>query len=241
MEIHDAILNSPLECYNKYGFALIEAYNIIDNSIIEKYAIDWLNKILNPWLNNREKEFSLENYHKWWNLLNVDHNNLFRAANRHINPPENIKKKIINKQIDNFLKQIGIKKFKIWDEGLGWLAFRFIRPGVGDGYPFSRKEWGPAKNVISAWIPIIGRSESETLKFIPGSHVCEYERYLPNDSKFRSDEFRLVNTPLEAECFRPNLRIGQIILYHPRLIHTENVENSNITRLNLEFRIIPEL
>ena len=43
-------------------------------------------------------------------------------------------------------------KFTFWDEGLGWLAFRLVRPGFGDGYPLSKKEWGIAKDVISCWI-----------------------------------------------------------------------------------------
>jgi hypothetical protein len=67
-----------------------------------------------------------------------------------------IEKVLLNNKVKGFLYKIGLQRYEIWDEGLGWLAFRFIRPGVGDGYPLSRKAWGPAKNVVSCWVPIIG-------------------------------------------------------------------------------------
>ncbi len=139
----------------------------------------------------------------------------------------------------SFLRRIHSGQFAQQDDGLGTLGFRFIRPGRNDGYPWSRKAWGPAKEAISLWIPVIGTSNKETLELIPGSHTKEYECYMPAHSKFAKDEYRLVHEPSADEKMRPELKDGEIIIFHPKLIHNENVVDSSITRLNLEIRMNP--
>ena len=156
-----------------------------------------------------------------------------------MNPDIAVEKALLNDKLKGFLGQVGLAQYKIWDEGLGWLAFRFIRPGAGDGYPLSRKEWGIAKNVVSCWVPIIGYSPSETLTLVPGSHLKDYEKYLPADDKFCKGEYRLANTYTDLELYRPRLERGEVVIYHPKTLHSEDVIDSDITRLNLEFRIDP--
>ncbi|MDC0110944.1 phytanoyl-CoA dioxygenase family protein, partial [Alphaproteobacteria bacterium] len=131
--------------------------------------------------------------------------------------------------------------FTLWDEGLGWLAFRLIRPGFSDGYPFSRKDWGPGKGTISIWIPIIGFDQSQTIAFIPGSHKKKYEKFLPTNSKFTLDEFRLKSPVSEDEIYRPKLKPGQAIVFSPKTIHSEDVPQAPGTRFSLEFRIVPSV
>ncbi len=110
---------------------------------------------------------------------------------------------------------------------------------MGDGYPLSRKEWGIATNVVSCWVPIIGYSPNETLALVPGSHLKDYEKRLPTDGKFRKGEYRLSEEYNNLELYRPKLERGEVIIYHPKTLHSEDVVASNITRLNLEFRIDP--
>ena len=224
--------------YENNGFCVVEVYTSAEVDIISDFAKGWLEDLLKDWSSDKEK-YPLEEYHKWFNNVGIDHSQLFKASNRHVSPPEEIKNILVNQKVRTLLREIGVKDFELWDEGYGWLAFRFIRPGMSDGYPFSRKAWGPAKNVVSAWVPIIGFGANETLRVIPGSHVKEYQKYLPEDSKFVKDEYRLLEMPRSEEWYNPELNKGEVIIYDPRLIHSEDVKSSDVTRLNLEFRINP--
>lgn len=66
----------------------------------------------------------------------------------------------------------------------------------------------------------------------------EYEKYLPQNDKFTKGEYRLAEGQ-NIETYNPVLDIGEVIFYHPKMLHSEDVKNSDITRLNLEFRFVP--
>ncbi len=233
-------MQDPIEMYQQKGFAIFKAFELDEVKILKQFAVDWMYQLLEPWIGKDEREkYPLESYHAWFQELGVDHDTLFLAKNRYTIPEQSIKNILLNPKIHHFLTKIGINHYEKWDEGLGWLAFRFIRPGMGDGYPTSRKEWGPAKRVISSWIPIIGYDSSVTLTMALGSHIREYEKYLPNDSKFMKGEYRLKNPPLDLEFFQPTLEAGQVIFYHPRLLHSEDIKVSQSTRFSLEYRLNP--
>lgn len=228
----------PLKSFKEFGFAVLQIYEEEQTQIMEKFAKNWVRELMPAKI--KDENLNLEDYHRWPPNLGLDHKNIFCASRRHTSPAKDLEDILINKRLKEFLSNIGVDKFRIWNEGLGWLAFRFIRPGVGDGYPFTRKEWGVAKTVISAWLPVIGYSSSETLAILPGSHLKEYAKYLPTDHQFTKNEYRLAYSPSVAEIFRPNLKRGEVIFYHPRTIHSEEVKESPLTRLNLEFRIEPQ-
>ena len=38
---------------------------------------------------------------------------------------------------------------------------------------------------------------------------------------------------------RPKLKKGQILLYHPDILHSEDVKSASTCRINLEFRFNP--
>lgn len=228
----------PLKSFKEFGFAMVQIYEEEQVQIIEKFAKNWISQLMPEEI--RDNDLNLQDYHHWPKKLRIDHKNIFCAKNRHTTPSKEMEEMLINERLKEFLRAIGVNKFKHWNEGLGWLAFRFIRPGVGDGYPFTRKEWGIAKKVISVWLPVIGYGSKETLAILPGSHLKEYAKYLPTDHQFCQDEHRLAYSPSGAEIFRPNLKRGEVIFYHPRTIHSEEVKESSLTRLNLEFRIEPQ-
>jgi len=231
--------SDPIESYNRYGFAILKVFDGQQVDILDAFARAWIHRLLAKWTAGKEDQLPLETYHIWSGSLKIDHGSVFCAPNRHVSPEPEIESILINDRVRGFMQGVGIEHYNIWDEGLGWLAFRFIRPGAGDGYPFSRKEWGIAKNVVSCWIPIIGYEPTETLTLVPGSHLKEYERYLPTDSKFRKDEYRLANPPPASDIYNPHLRKGDVVFFHPRTIHSEEVVAGNVTRISLEFRIDP--
>lgn len=230
----------PAEMYDVYGFAVVKVFDENQVALLERFAKDWLYRLLIKWTTRKEDSMQLDTYHIWSKSLSVDHDSVFRASNRHISPNVAIEDVLLgNARIQGFLNRIGLESHRVWDEGLGWLAFRFVRPGAGDGYPFTRKAWGVAKKVVSCWVPVIGYSPSETLTLVPKSHLEEYEKYLPTDGKFRRDEYRLANLTSDLEIYNPSLERGEAIFYHPRTLHSEDVVDSSVTRLSLEFRFDP--
>ena len=194
---------------------------------------------MDKWLKLEQRSlYKSEKYHVWKDYLGIPHNELFIASNRHMNPSVEIKDLLINNKLSTVLEGIGISNYDIWDEGLGWLAFRFIRPGMGDGYPFSRKSWGIAKDVSSFWIPIIGCTDKETIALVPKSHKKEYKKYMPENTKY-AKEYRLAEIIPDNEIYRPNLDLGEILIFNSDIIHSEEIKEGVSTRLSLEFRINP--
>ena len=230
---------NPVDMYSLCGFAVVSIFDEGQFQTLERFAKSWIYRLLAEWIADNEVSPPLETYHVWSKPLMVDHHNVFCARNRHTRPDPQVEEALINEELKRFLTSIGLQRYKIWDDGLGWLAFRFIRPGMGDGYPLSRKAWGIAKNAVSCWVPIVGFNPSETLTLVPGSHLRDYERILPTNEKFAKDEYRLAPGYRDLELYSPKLERGQAVFYHPKTLHSQDVVASSVTRLNLEFRFNP--
>jgi ectoine hydroxylase-related dioxygenase (phytanoyl-CoA dioxygenase family) len=87
---------------------------------------------------------------------------------------------------------------------------------------------------------VIGHSAKETLALVPGSHKQTYPKYLPENSKFTKDEYRFAGNRRKLKIIRPELQEGEVIIFHPALLHEEEVTESPITRFNLEIRFMPQ-
>lgn len=218
--------------YKKNGYVIVQCYTKKEYLQIKKFICEKIYKIV-------KIKKNLENYHLWGKKIQINHDTNFQAKKRFFNTSKELKKIILNKNIENIIKTL-IGKNKIWKDKRGLFSFRIIRPGLNDGYPYSCKEWGPAKNVLSMWVPILGNTKNETLKLLPKSHKKQFKKYLPKKSKFQKEEFRLVDKVNEKSFKRFDIDYGKVLFYHPKLIHSENVEKSNITRINLEFRADPK-
>lgn len=223
--------------YDTHGYAVFPFLDEESFECVKKYAVAKLSDLFKHYRGLEKSAQEIANYHL--EEASEAHGPMLKAANRHWNPPIQIQKAILNERFILLLKELGAKNYQLWDEGLGWLGFRLIRPGYNDGYPFSCKNWGPAKNVISFWIPLIGFDPALSLNIMPGSHKKEFPKYLPAHSQFTSDEYRLNYQPHSSECVRPSLLPGEAIIFHPRTIHAEQSAAANETRFSLEFRILP--
>ena len=226
------------EEYEENGFVVVRVFDAAETSELETFAVEWVRQLIARHANVKEDDL-LALYHLWGEERSVPHDRLFGAANRHTRPPAAIETIVLNGRLRATACGLLESEVELWDEGLGWLAFRLIRPGMLDGYPMSCKAWGPAKQVLSCWIPIIGRSSSETIALVPGSHRERFDSYLPSEGKFRADEYRLASPIAEHRIVRPSLARGEVIFFHPRILHSEDVTASEITRLNLEMRFQP--
>lgn len=228
-----------LPAFARDGFEIVPLLSSEEFVRVKSYAIQMLSSLFQHYAHRDVSEEDIQTYHLWGPQAQVPHAEMLRAKNRHTQASEEMKSLLINPVLTDFLEQVGVRTFRLWDEGLGWLGFRLIRPGFGDGYPFSCKYWGPAKQVLSIWVPIVGFAQELAINFIPGSHLKEYPKYLPADTQFTKDEYRLDFQPAPEQCMRPATKQGEAILFHPRTLHSENVETGAQTRLNLEFRIEP--
>jgi hypothetical protein len=226
--------------YNKNGFTLCNFFTKEEHSLINQFALDWFYNLCK--INKNDiPNFPIEKYHLWYKKRKIDHSILCSAKNRYVYPGKKIQRIIKNnKKIKTFLKKIGIDNFKMWDDGWGWIGFRLIRPGFNDGYPLSQKNWGIAKDVISCWFPVIGKSKSETLTIVPRSNSKKYEYYLPKNSKFTKGEYRLKKKYYNnIKLFNPKILKNEVIIYSPKTLHTESNDKIKKTRYNLEFRFKP--
>jgi len=226
--------------YNKYGYCVLNAFAENEFTELKKFTEKWVKNVISDHTGINVDSYNLGQYHKWGMDCGIKHNGLFAAKNRYIDPPKNIEKILHNEKIFSLLSEIHGGGYKQWaDPGLGWFGYRLIRPGMGDGYPTSCKNWGAAAGVISLWLPIIGFGINETLCFVPGSHKRTYKNFLPDNQKFTKGELRLGEHIDQNEYKRIELHKGEVIVYHPALLHTENVEKGDTTRINLEYRFMP--
>ena len=179
----------------------------------------------------------LSTYHKWSSSCEHNRINALSAKNRHFHDsfwePINLVEKIQNRII-NIFPDLSLN---LWDEGIGTTAYRLIRPGCDDGYPPSKKSWGPGGKLLSISIPIIGFTKFESQAFLLGSHLKHYGSYIPTEQKFCSDEKRLFNAHLYNFSYIDS-NPGDIIIFHWNTIHSEQIIGNNITRLALEMRFL---
>lgn len=224
--------------YNENGYALVDLFNSDQLKILEDFATGWIYRLLAPWVGGHETEYPLNMYHVWAEQLPKEHRTVFKALNRYQYPEPLVRDSIINDNMIQWLKAIGVANFKVWDDGWGNVGFRLVRPGVNDGYPLCAKSWGIAKNVVSFWIPIIGRSSRETLTVVPGSHKRDYPKAVSKD-QFAAGEPRFAGNIDDLKLIKPMVNLGQAICYSSNTLHSEDVVASDITRLNLEIRFQP--
>jgi len=222
--------------FDRDGYVVAPLFGPAEVGLIRAFALDWVGGLMQE-ANGGPLRGSLADYHKWGAGTAINHGAVLAARNRHRAPQGEIRDVLLGESVWQALRAVAPDAdISDWDEGLGWVGFRLVRPGHGDGYPWSCKAWGPAKTVLSLWIPVIGHGPNETIALWPGSHRQEHKSYLPENSKFTKDELRLETPPKPGEIVRPVLAPGEAVIFGPRTIHSEDVEVGEVTRLNLEMR-----
>lgn len=231
-----------INSYLSNGYIKSRLFNQKEFRVLENFALNYVMELIKKYYNkNIKKKILIKNYH----LLKIssqNHSKIFNAKNRHTKMSPELKNIIFNTNLKKLLSKLIFaeykkKTFKLWDEKYGDIAFRIVRPFSGDGYPFTKKEWGPAGNVISIWIPILGLNKNNTIKFISGSNKKDYKKHLPINTKFIKNEFRLNEKVNKKKIISLKYNKGEVFMFSSKLLHSEDNNLSKITRLNLEFRI----
>src|SRR5262252_7372430 len=111
-----------VDMYNRYGFTILKIFDESEVCVLERVAKSWLYRLLASWTAGKEELLTLENYHIWSESMLIDHNNIFRAQNRYMYPDSEVENILLyNSRLKNFLSQIGLNHYEIWDDGWGWL------------------------------------------------------------------------------------------------------------------------
>lgn len=234
-----SIYKNSVDEFHRDGFVVIPMHHENEIKIISHFVTTLLYRLLKPWVHDTSNR-PLRYYHLWSKEIPDEHRHAFSAKNRYFYPEPEVRNAIINDNMNAWLSAIGFSKYKIWDDGWGDVGFRLIRPGCNDGYPLCCKNWGKAKGVTSFWIPVIGHSSKETLLLAKSSHLENHPKKFI-EGKFYANEPRYCGDLKNLDLIRPDLKKGEVICYHGATLHSEDVENSDITRLNLEIRLLPNV
>jgi len=213
----------------------VKLYSIREIWALREFVYSWISGNFKLQSVDEVPTRQLSNYHVWAKKKSIDHGSLFSAPFRFTSPNRSIESTILNENVYSVFNVLKLKNPQLIDEGMGWLGYRIIRPGMNDGYPMSAKDWGASKGAFSFWVPLFGFGAAYSLHYVSSSHRKNYKNFLPDDGKFTKDELRLDPTEtvnIESEYVRP----GNALFYHPRTLHTEDVKNGRKTRINLEFR-----
>lgn len=220
----------------KKGYVIFDAFTDEDKKKLNNFALKWVSGLFG--VNYCDQDYNY--YHKWFKNYLFNHDSVLIAKNRHTVPPKKISKLLLdkNKLLHKCLFEY-LGNYNLWNEGLGWLAFRLIRTArYFDGYPPSRKSWGPAKNVYSLFIPILQKDKFCSIGIIPNSHNKKYKKKLIKKSKFCKEEYRVDESHV-LKFKRFDLKNNECLLFSPDLIHTEMPSiKSKFTRLSLELRFV---
>jgi len=220
-----------LDNFNINGIAIIDLLSLNEHLSASLLITNHINRIL-----GFPEGFNLSLYHHYYQLALHDRSVALQSANRHLSDTFWSIHELSSRLLKYIRNHFGTQWFP-WDEGLGPSAFRIIRPGYDDGYPPSRKSWGPAGQVISTYIPIIGFTHYESPGYVIPSHNLDPASYIPTDSKFCNDERRLLS-PKDFHFTRFSFSPGQALIYHWNTLHTEQIIGLDTTRISLEFRYV---
>jgi hypothetical protein len=240
--------------YKKNGFCVLNLFNKKDIESIKKEISLKLNNLLK----SKKIKFNLKNldeYHKII-LQKQIHSKLMSPSTRYTKLPRTMLKKINNKQINYILdKEWGHK-----DKAVTWIGLLKKKELKIDhtGFRISRPEQLKKKNIkdvagvhidlytggerlefddlVTLWVPIIGFTKKYTLNLYSKTHKLNHGKNF-----IKSIKISFVCKPKyykKFKSFRPALKPGQAILFHPNLMHGGSTNKGDNTRVSIDLRLL---
>lgn len=216
--------------FNERGFAVLKNEKV--NEELLNFTKSWINSLLGEFAAKEPTEI-----HKII-IDNSFYSQRLIQKKRHLDKTSIIHKILDEYNISSFIREYWSNKWNIWDEGFGSLGIRIVRPNSNDGYSWSCKSWGPAKNVLSfSLVQFIDCPDSAT-SVIPNSHKLLDLPHKKENSIHCKDELRLDIDKFDiSKSLKPAYNPGDLLITHPNLIHTEKNYSRTHTRVSLEFRL----
>lgn len=224
--------SSKLNLFESQGFLTFHSKSLLP--FFHNYCHQWVSQIL---------AFKLPSDLSTLHQIDIDqdlYSSSLSQSNRHRKDLDAIYSIINAFDLAPFFSFHFPNGWDIWDEGFGSLGLRLVRPLSNDGYDWSMKAWGPASNVLSVSFCIFSSDSKSSLSIIPASHLLSDIPFTKESSIHCKDELRLDSHRFNtSDSLTPCGQQGDLILMHPRLLHTEKNFSLSSTRLSLEFRISP--
>jgi hypothetical protein len=230
-------LNNKIEAFNYQGYCKLKLFTLSEFQELRNFGLLWLKNLLGEFPLTED----INNYHLWFNKLENDHDKKLTAKNRHTLPPKYIGDILLSSIASSQIIQSVVGDYEVWNEGIGWLGIRVIRPKpYADGYDLSKKTWGPGGRLFSIYIPLFQADKNSSIGVIKSSHLnSSFTASLDTSQKFCKDELRLNKSEFKSlEIERFDYKDGECLLTHPELIHCEKVSPLAVfSRISLEVRL----
>ena len=240
--------------YKKNGFCIIDVFKKKDIEQVKTKISFKLNKLLKA----KKKKFknnNLDNYHEIIKNKSV-HLKLMSPSTRYIKLSDSMIKGINNHIIKFILKkEWGHSKKAITWVGLhkrgeikkNHTGFRISRPiqskrkNINDvaGVHIDLNSGGERlkkEDLVTLWIPIIGFSKKYTLNLFSKTHTLNHAKNF-----IKSIKISFVCKPSyykKYKSFRPILKPGQGILFHPNLMHGGSLNKGIKSRISIDLRLL---
>ncbi len=232
--------------YLKNGYIKIKLFSKEDIIFLKKKLIKKINKNF-----LHKKNIKLEDFHNLKLSTNIK-NKIFLPKDRYIFLTKNIRSKIEkNKLIKNLIQEswghnensikwiASLKKKQIKNNVCGFRISEPRKQGVGAHVDM---HVGGAicedKNVLkSIWIPLTAFDKKYTLNFSPKSHLINHPTdQFVEQKKLISNVFK--DKYVKKFKFRQlDFKVGEVLFFHPNLIHGRTINKGNLTRSSLEVRL----
>ncbi len=250
------ILNNKLNSFLNDGYCIVDIFNKSNLEELKRKIKIKINKSLKS---KSLKIKELKNYHKI--IDNNLHSNIIDSSKRYIGLNKSYQNIILKNKFINYIcknywgheqKEItwvaSLKKKQVKKNST---AFRLARPMNLSIYGKQKKDvggvhfdlfFGSAENynykaLITIWCPLVGFTNSYTLRISPKSHLKKHKKVnLDKQKKYLSPVFKTKYTK-RFKYIRPNLKPGQAIIFHPNLLHGGSHNLGVNTRCSLDFRL----
>ena len=226
-----------------YGYEIINSSLHKEHEGFESLMSQYFSKSLCDFLNEKVVLNNMSNFHDVANKFNLDHHAFIKHISRKL-PMEFHRTDFIREIIRNCEECIG-RSIKITDD-LVW--FRICRPGFDDSNDLHRDHWFPNYNdVLNLYIPISGSYCDSAMKIVPKSHRWSEEEVIPTFAGDSGNKYVkngvAYSAPGVKYCkheiipHRPDVGLGNFMIFHPKCIHGGGDNFSNDTRISIEIRI----
>ena len=246
------MIKKKLNQFIKKGFCIINLYNKNDH----KYLLSKIIKKINKNIPAKSKKLSAKNLKFYHSFQDKEvHDKVIKNTQRCISLDKKLIRPIINNKLIQKISNHhwGHAKFSIKWVGslmkpmkLNTTGFRVARPerlsSKDVGGEHLDLHYGGQKNtnqkkLFTIWCPIVGMSKNYTLRISPGSHKFKHPLSSISKQKKYISMVLKKNYVKRFKFIRPNLKVGQVIFFHPNLIHGSSKNLGSKTRVSIDLRI----
>ena len=243
----DRSLKFQLNKFNKNGFVIEKIFN---KSILENFK----EKLLKNLRKSAKKHNiysikNIKNLEEYFNLVSkTEHEILMDRETRTIKFKKSEAQLILNKRIRDLLSYYSDKEYyilrssnKFSSRGKdfnNYAGFRIVEPNSDKVAGYHSDHYNLQNFRFTMWVPLIGFNNKYSLKLITGSHYYKHSKKQIVKNKFGSARlFNNLYLKKFSKAFRPNLKLGEVILFHPYLIHGNAKNLGKTVRVSLEIKI----